>query len=309
MPNDQAAFRALIAEILDRAERDSAGLAEYRALLRRQVPFWKRMNFAAYLLRDLNPSARGRGGRGGRNGPLPAAARGAPAPAAKSAGGKGGPKGPDRVSRAERLAAKPDTGARSEAQADEGRRPPLPEAEAVRLFVGTGRNRRTYARDLFALIVNEAGVARDDVGEIRVLDNFSFVQVRREAGEAVIAALNGFSFRGRNLAVSFAKPRKEGAGQGEDGERGAGADAAPEARSNASRRPAAERSIERAAVDAADADQDFHDDGYPADALDDEPGTGGAPVWPEDNDINLDESVDSDEAENPDDLDEETKDR
>jgi len=39
------------------------------------------------------------------------------------------------------------------------------------------------------------------------LDNYSFVQVRDTKAEEIIAALTGHKFRGRTLAVNYAKPK------------------------------------------------------------------------------------------------------
>lgn len=49
-----------------------------------------------------------------------------------------------------------------------------------------------------------------DTGRSR---GFGFVEMS-EGGDAAIAALNGQDFKGRNLTVNEAKPRKEGGGGG-----------------------------------------------------------------------------------------------
>ena len=86
----------------------------------------------------------------------------------------------------------------------------LAEEEAVRLFVNIGRNRKVFARELLGFIIAEAGALREDIGIIRVLDNYSFIQVRIEAADRIIEALNGRSLRGRTLVVSYARSsRKE----------------------------------------------------------------------------------------------------
>jgi hypothetical protein len=86
----------------------------------------------------------------------------------------------------------------------------LSEEESVRLFISIGRNRKVFSRDILALVSAKANVTRDDIGAIRVLDNFSFIQVRNSVADAVIQALNGYTFRGRNLTVNHARSRREG---------------------------------------------------------------------------------------------------
>jgi RNA recognition motif-containing protein len=72
-----------------------------------------------------------------------------------------------------------------------------------------GRSRRVYPREILGLINAKTAVPREDIGAIRILDNYSFVQVRDTVAEKIIEALNGVNFRGRTLAVNYAKFRKE----------------------------------------------------------------------------------------------------
>jgi len=90
----------------------------------------------------------------------------------------------------------------------------LNEEESVQLFVSIGRNRKVFPREILALIIARARLARDDIGMIRVLDNYSFVQVRNTVSDTVIEALNGNKFRGRTLTVNYARSRKEEENQG-----------------------------------------------------------------------------------------------
>jgi len=95
--------------------------------------------------------------------------------------------------------------------AAEERTPPveIPEEESKRLFISIGKNRRLFPREVITLIMTKVSVPREDIGMIRILDNYSFVQVRDTRAEDIIAALNGLRFRGRTLAVNYAKPKSE----------------------------------------------------------------------------------------------------
>ena len=85
----------------------------------------------------------------------------------------------------------------------------IPEEESKRLFLSVGRNRRVFPREILGLITTRTAIPREDIGAIRILDNYSFVQVRDTAAEAIIEALNGHSFRGRTLSVNYAKSRRD----------------------------------------------------------------------------------------------------
>ena len=87
---------------------------------------------------------------------------------------------------------------------------PLADEESKRLFFSAGRNRRVFPREILGLINTKTAIPREDIGAIRILDNYSFVQVRDTVAEKIIEALNGQIFRGRPLTVNYAKSRKDG---------------------------------------------------------------------------------------------------
>jgi hypothetical protein len=209
---DEETIRSLCAEILNRikTEGDLDALNEYRTHIRKNVPFFMRSYFAAYLFMELHRAVPSRSAPSQGARPQSARAEGA----AKKGRGQEKPSARNEAVRSE--------APRNEAAAEKRPRPEssprndppraaLPDGEAARLFFGAGRNRRAYARDLLAFIEQGASVSADVVGEIRVLDNFSFIQVRKEAADDVISALNGAEFRGRPVTVSYAKPKKEDA--------------------------------------------------------------------------------------------------
>lgn len=80
-------------------------------------------------------------------------------------------------------------------------------ALAATIFISIGRNRRVFPRDLVGLLVGGAGLDRDRIGDIRVLANYSFVQLFSEDAEKAIAVLNGYDYRGRKLAVSYSRQK------------------------------------------------------------------------------------------------------
>lgn len=100
---------------------------------------------------------------------------------------------------------------------ERGARPHLDidEALASTIFISIGRNRRVYPRDLVGLLVNVAHLDKDRIGDIRVLANYSFVQLYKEDTEKAIAALDGYDYRGRKLAVSYSRQRGDDIEQNE----------------------------------------------------------------------------------------------
>uniref|UniRef100_A0A7C3IK70 RNA-binding protein n=1 Tax=Gracilinema caldarium TaxID=215591 RepID=A0A7C3IK70_9SPIR len=85
----------------------------------------------------------------------------------------------------------------------------IPEEESARIFISVGRNRRVFPREILSLILSETNVKKEDIGLIRILDNYSFVQVRKEWANIIIEALNGKIFRGRPLTVNHARIKSE----------------------------------------------------------------------------------------------------
>jgi hypothetical protein len=92
---------------------------------------------------------------------------------------------------------------------DVPRSPPLAEDESKWLFFSVGRSRHIFPGKILGLINEEAAIPREDIGAIRILDNYSFVQVRNTVAETVIETLNGIMFRGKPLTVNYAKSRKD----------------------------------------------------------------------------------------------------
>ena len=83
----------------------------------------------------------------------------------------------------------------------------LTEEESKWLFISVGKNRKLFPRDIITLIMSKTSTAREDIGTIRILDNYSFVQVKDLKADEIIQVLTGHKFRGRTLSVNYAKPK------------------------------------------------------------------------------------------------------
>ena len=78
----------------------------------------------------------------------------------------------------------------------------IPEDKASSIFINIGKNRRVYPRDLVGILIAVAGIERDRIGDIKVLAQYSFVQLYSEDVQ-----INGYEYRGRKLAVSYSKQK------------------------------------------------------------------------------------------------------
>jgi hypothetical protein len=205
---DKEKIRKKISLMLEKVktEADPQLLNEYRSLFKKEVSFFRRSWAAAYLLMfyDQGQNSTGRFDKGGSR---------------DGAGGKARKSG-EQSGRTD--SPRKDT-PRNDTPRNEIPRPPLPEEESRRLFISIGRNRRVFPREILGLINAKTSISRDDIGAIRILDNYSFVQVRSSVADEIIEALNGKPFRGRVLTVNYARARREdapeGAGEDRDGDR------------------------------------------------------------------------------------------
>ncbi|MDR1444090.1 MAG: DbpA RNA binding domain-containing protein [Treponema sp.] len=175
-------------------------LNEYRLLFKKEIPFFRRSWAAAYLLMLYD---QGQDRQNFREGEIPKNKARNP--------GRGNYTIPEENSRGWKD--------RNPGGPAEGINPRLilAEEESKWLFISIGRNRRLFPREILSLIINTAQVEREDIGSIRILDSYSFVQVRNTVVNKIIEALNGAMFRGRTLTVNYAHNKRDG---GDDAEAG-----------------------------------------------------------------------------------------
>jgi hypothetical protein len=178
-------------------------LNEYRLLFKKGFSFFRRSWAAAYLLMLYD---QGQGFNHGRE-------RGPARSKAKD------PAWEEKIPGWVEGSGKQDDGTAGGRTSDSVPRPFLPEDESRRLFISIGRNRRVFPREILGLIITRAQVVREDIGMIRILDSYSFVQVRDTVADKIIEALNGTTFRGRPLTANYARlKREEGPVEDESGE-------------------------------------------------------------------------------------------
>jgi len=75
------------------------------------------------------------------------------------------------------------------------------------IFVSIGKNRKVFPRDLVRLFKNNLEIDQNAIGNIKVLDNYSFVDIPQKVAKKAIDKMDGMEFRGRNVTVNFAKKK------------------------------------------------------------------------------------------------------
>ena len=118
-----------------------------------------------------------------------------------------------RQERTER-ASEPAEEAASEEERPRHPRVEIPEDQATSIFISIGKNRRVYPRDLVGILIAIAGIDRERIGDIKVLANYSFVQLYTEDAQTAIDKLNGYDYRGRKLAVSYSRQKSDADAEG-----------------------------------------------------------------------------------------------
>lgn len=197
---DEERFVAVLEEAINKVktEEDPVVLTEMKKLFKKHVPFSLRSYVAAYLAKKSYQGFKGVNRYQGRQ--------------------EGYRGGNDRGARKERsFTPRRQEEVRRETALETTTEPrPAPrrvtidEEYAATVFIGIGKNRRVYTRDLITLLMQVCKLDRERIGRIRNQENYSFVELFKDDVDDVIATLNGYSFRGRNLTVSYARKKEEG---------------------------------------------------------------------------------------------------
>ncbi|MCL2192739.1 MAG: DbpA RNA binding domain-containing protein [Treponema sp.] len=211
---DTEKTQKIVSQVLEKikAEVDPWLLDEYHSLFKREVSLFNRSRVAAYLLMLVEQ------GKG-----LRLFDRDAPGSRHKATGRNNYAR-PERDGRRARSDRNFSSGTGSRIDGPDSQRYPLADKDSKWLFFSVGRSRRISPREILSLINTKTALPKEDIGAIRIFDNYSFVQVRDTVAETIIVALTGHVFRGRPLAVNYAKSRKDGESDANDAYDGAPSD-------------------------------------------------------------------------------------
>lgn len=194
---DMQKVAAFLKDAVAKVEADPESLEELKKVFKKNVPLTRRSYVAAYLLKQSAGAIFRFNARGSFDNAREdfRARRDVP-----------------RVNRYENRTERVPYAERehSEEPRDRVPRVQIDPSLATSVFVSVGRNRRVFPRDLVGLFCSVAGIERERIGEIKVLANYSFVQVYSEDAQKVIDALNGYDYRGRKLAVNLSRQKVDG---------------------------------------------------------------------------------------------------
>ena len=190
MPLDKEKAKINLKQIMERMENnaDAALLHEYYKLYKKEIPFFKRSYAAAWLFMNYNAAET----------PRSRSAAAVPVNNKKTQNKK------EASLNKKEKAAEPQIPA---SDSNEKTIISLPEEESKRLFISIGKNRRLFPREIITLLISKTSAEREDIGIIRILDSYSFVQVRDAKADEIIEKLTGHKFRGRTLTINYAKPK------------------------------------------------------------------------------------------------------
>jgi hypothetical protein len=119
---------------------------------------------------------------------------------------------PSRGSRAGSRGERPKGETRREGPGRQQAAPPAPSIDRsgfAQLFVSIGRNRRIFARELTDLFVERLHLEAGEIGDVRVFDKYSFVDIAAARAADAIATLSGTELKGRPITVNYAKKKEE----------------------------------------------------------------------------------------------------
>lgn len=172
-PVDMALIEVQIREIVEKIKNDSSSgpkeLEEIKKVIRKNVPFFMRSAFSAYLVREVLKKSDRRERRDERRNMSPKA--------------------------------KYEEKAREQENPEKKERV-LPE-DAKTIYISVGKMKHLYAKNLSLLIQNTLGISRDDIFAIRIHDKYSFVTMNEENCKKAIEALNGKEINGRVAEVTY----------------------------------------------------------------------------------------------------------
>lgn len=77
------------------------------------------------------------------------------------------------------------------------------------IFINIGKNRRVYPKDLFRFFQKSLDLTPDMIGNIKVLANYSFVDLKEEVAITAVDRMNGTTFHGKKITVNFARKKEK----------------------------------------------------------------------------------------------------
>ena len=152
-------------------DADPEELERVKGIIKKNVPFFTRSAFAAYLL--LAADSRRHGSE----------------------------------RRSERKAVKAEKEIRQDKPKAEARPEHVIPEGAKTIYINVGKMKHLYAKDLSKLLQGVLGIMREDIYMIRIHDKYSFVTMSEENCLKAIEKVSGMDINGRTASVSFAEKK------------------------------------------------------------------------------------------------------
>jgi ATP-dependent RNA helicase DeaD len=118
---------------------------------------------------------------------------------------------PGRAGSPKRFSGGAVIGAAGEGRPERPRQPRPAMENAVRLFIGAGREAGIRPGDLVGAITGEASIESRELGAIEIADRFSLIEVPESRADEIMAALRATTLRGRKVSV---RPDRDAPGRG-----------------------------------------------------------------------------------------------
>lgn len=100
-----------------------------------------------------------------------------------------------------------DRGERSERSfKPKGEQAPRTNVGMSKIFINLGKSANIRPGDLVGAIAGETGLSGDQIGHIEIHENFSFVEVPKNAAKQVAEIMTQSSIRGKSVVAEIAKP-------------------------------------------------------------------------------------------------------
>jgi ATP-dependent RNA helicase DeaD len=81
-------------------------------------------------------------------------------------------------------------------------------SKGTTLFISIGKNRKVFPQDLIQLFTTTLDIKKTDIKEIKILDNYSFIDIAPQHSDKAIKKLDGIEFKGKKITVNFARKKE-----------------------------------------------------------------------------------------------------
>ncbi|MBN1696874.1 MAG: DEAD/DEAH box helicase [Spirochaetales bacterium] len=78
------------------------------------------------------------------------------------------------------------------------------------LFISVGKNRHVFPNDLVSLFTEHLKIKRSEIKEVKVLDNYSFLDISSRHASRAISVLSGKELKGKVINVNYARKKSRG---------------------------------------------------------------------------------------------------